>query len=96
MHWQYNIDFSDIDNIPHSKLDQKRKIVKDLVEIKGLGITEKMAKAAVQQNIEFPLDKGDCLRHCIELMESLHENDDTKICALASQFDNEIGRKSFF
>ena len=76
-------------------MDPKFEIVKVLVEIEDLGITEKIAKAGVQQNTEFPLDEGDCLLNCIELMQSMHEDDDSKICDLAKQFDNEIGRKFY-
>ena len=79
-----------------SRLDQKIEVVKAFIEITDLGITENMAKAGVQQNTEFPLDEGDCLLDCIELMENMHEDDDQKICDLAKQFDIEIGKEILF
>ena len=55
-----------------------------------------MAKAGVQQNTEFPLDKGNCLLDCIELMESMHNDDGQKICDLTEQFDIEIGKQTLY
>ena len=70
-------------------------MVKTLMEIEDIDITEEIAKAAVQQSTEFPLDEGNCVLNCVDLMSSMHDDGNESIRELAEQFDQEICKKYY-
>ena len=71
-----------------SKLVQKCNMVRKLV---GEGVTERLAKAAVQKSTQYPLDYDDCFIESLEL-ESTEREAESDIFALVKEFDSEAGK----
>ena len=80
--------FSDTGKQVASKLVQKCNMVRKLV---GEGVTERLAKAAVQKSTHYPLDYDDCFMECLEL-ESNEREAESDIIALVKEFDLCAGK----
>ena len=61
----------------------------------GEGISERIAKATVQQCTDFPLDYDHCFMECLE-WESNEREAEHEILSLAKDFDQEAGILTFF